>query len=346
MNPLNLSLQSIADAGINLDLADRDSLKDLVASVSPDIRKNSFSAIADKLQDSVLNPSSLSSSTINPENTEFPVSPLENFNPPLFSGLGYPRPEITIPQELTVTGPLGNPSSPPQTNANVLPNFPTIFNNFPSNPNKNEPDADIFPAVDPQQIQPTNSTPSVSFALSNLSNTFLLHSNPFATKTIYLDFNGHILPAGSAWANGYNGGNAINAPAWSLDADTTTFSDAERSIIQGIWQRVAKDFAPFDVNVTTEDRGEAYLTRSSSSDQVYGTRALISPIGSYFGGGGIAYVGVFNYVGDNYKPALIFPENLSNNEKYIAEAVTHEVGHNLGLDHDGTSVSVFIYSRR
>ena len=100
------------------------------------------------------------------------------------------------------------------------------------------------------------------------------------------------------------------------------------------------------MNVTTEDRGEAYLTRSSSSDQVYGTRALISPIGSYFGGGGIAYVGVFNYVGDNYKPALIFPENLSNNEKYIAEAVTHEVGHNLGLDHDGTSVSVFIYSRR
>ncbi len=340
MNPLNLSLQSIADAGINLDLADRDSLKDLVASVSPDIRKNSFSAIADKPQDSVLNPSSLSSSTINPENTEFPVSPLENFNPPLFSGLGYPRPEITIPQELTVTGPLGNPSSPPKTNANVLPNFPTIFNNFPSNPNKNEPDSDIFPGVDPQQIQLTNSTPSVSLALSNLSNTFLLHSNPFATKTIYLDFNGHILPAGSAWANGYNGGNAINAPAWSLDADTTTFSDAERSIIQGIWQRVAEDFAPFDVNVTTEDRGEAYLTRSSSSDQVYGTRALISPIGSYFGGGGIAYVGVFSYVGDNYKPALIFPENLGpNNEKYIAEAVTHEVGHNLGLNHDGTSTT-------
>ncbi|MFM7572320.1 MAG: hypothetical protein ACKO4S_04160 [Snowella sp.] len=199
MNPLDLSLQSIADAGLNLDLADRDSLKDLVASVSSDIRNNSFSAIADKPQDSVLNPSSLSSSTINPENTEFPVFPLENSNPPLFSGLGYPRPEITIPQELTVAGPLGNPSSPPKTNANVLPNFPTIFNNFPSNPNKNEPDSDIFPGVDPQQIQLTNSTPSVSFALSNLSNTFLLHSNPFATKTIYLDFNGHILPAGSAW---------------------------------------------------------------------------------------------------------------------------------------------------
>ena len=339
MNPLNLSLQSIADAGINLDLADRDSLKDHVASVSSEIRNNSFSAIADKPQDSGLNPSSPSSQNVNSKSTEFPVYHLENFNPLFFSNLGYSHPKITIPPELTSTEPLSNPSSTPQTNSNVFPNYPEIFNNFPCNPKNNEPDADIFPAVDPQQIQLTNSTPSVSFALSNLSNTFLLHSNPSATKTIYLDFNGHILPAGSAWANGYNGGNAINAPAWSLDADPTTFSDAERSIIQGIWQRVAEDFAPFDVNVTTEDRGEAYLTRSSSTDQVYGTRALISPIGSYFGGGGIAYVDVFDYVGDTYKPALIFPENLSNNEKYIAEAVTHEVGHNLGLGHDGTSTT-------
>ena len=339
MNPLNISLQSIADAGINLDLADRDSLKDHVASVSSEIRNNSFSAIADKPQDSGLNPNTTSSQNVNPKSTEFPVYHLENFNSLFFSSLGYSRPKITIPQELTATEPLSNPSSTPPTNSNVFPNYPEIFNDFPCNPKNNEPDADIFPAVDPQQIQLTNSTPSVSFALSNLSNTFLLHSNPSATKTIYLDFNGHILPAGSAWANGYNGGSAIKAPAWSLDADTTTFSDAERSIIQGIWQRVAEDFAPFDVNVTTEDRGEAYLTRSSSSDQVYGTRALISPIGSYFGGGGIAYVDVFDYVGDTYKPALIFPENLSNNEKYIAEAVTHEVGHNLGLDHDGTSTT-------
>ena len=46
MNPLNLSLQSIADAGINLDLSDRDSLKDLVASVSSDMGKDAFRAIA------------------------------------------------------------------------------------------------------------------------------------------------------------------------------------------------------------------------------------------------------------------------------------------------------------
>jgi hypothetical protein len=305
MNPLNLSLQSIADAGINLDLSDRDSLKDHVATVSSEIRNNSFSAIADKPQDSGLNPSTTSSQNVNPKSTEFRGYYLENFNPLFFSNLGHLPSEITISPELTATEPLGNQLSTPKTNSNVLPNYPEILNKFPSNPNKNEPDSDIFPGVDPQQIQLTNSTPSVSLALSSLSNTFLLHSNPFATKTIYLDFDGHTLAAGSAWANGYNGGSEIKAPAWSLDSDLTTFSDAERSIIQGIWQRIAEDFAPFDVNVTTEFQGEDYLTRSSSSDQVYGTRALISPIGSYFGGGGIAYVDVFDYVGDNYKPALV-----------------------------------------
>jgi Ca2+-binding RTX toxin-like protein len=123
-----------------------------------------------------------------------------------------------------------------------------------------------------------------------------------------------------------------------MDADNTTFSDAELTRIQAIWQRVAEDFAPFDVDVTTNFRGEDYLTRSSSSDQVYGMRALISPIGSYFGGGGIAYMGVFDDIGDSYKPALVFPENLGpNSEKYIAEAISHEVGHTLGLSHDGNA---------
>jgi len=318
MNPLNLSFQSIADAGINLDLSDRNSLQDRVASVSSEISKNSFSAIADKSQDSGQTANVESSENTKPKTTEFSFHHLENLTLPLFPSQAHSPSETPNLQTSTIT---------------------TELNKLHLNCKNNEPDADIFPGLDPQQIQLTNGTPSVSFALSSLTNTFLLHSNPFATKTIYLDFDGHILPAGSAWANGYNGGSEIKAPAWSLDADLTTFSDAERSIIQGIWQRVAEDFAPFDVDVTTEFRGEEYLTRSDSYDQVYGTRALISPIGSYFGGGGIAYVGVFNYVGDYYKPALIFPENLANNEKYIAEAVTHEVGHNLGLGHDGTSTT-------
>ncbi len=114
------------------------------------------------------------------------------------------------------------------------------------------------------------------------------------------------------------------------------FTDTERTRIQQVWQRVAEDYAPFDVDVTTEYPGEAAITRSSSADEYYGMRVLISPISSYIGTyGGIAYVGVFDLVGDYYKPALVFPENLANGEKYIGEAASHENGHTLGLYHDG-----------
>jgi hypothetical protein len=54
--------------------------------------------------------------------------------------------------------------------------------------------------------------------------------------------------------------------------------------------------------------------------------------------GGVAYVGVYDNVGDFYKPALVFWNMLgTGNEKYVAEAASHEAGHNLGLSHDGWS---------
>src|ERR1043166_3696202 len=177
-----------------------------------------------------------------------------------------------------------------------------------------------------------------------LSDTFLLHSKPGAKRVIFLDFDGYVM-SGNAWAAGYNGGSPINCPPWDIDGDPTTFSDTERTRIQEIWQRVAEDYAPFDVDVTTQDPGDAALARSSSTDDVYGTRVLISPISSYFGNyGGIAYVGVYDNVGTYYQPALVFPENLANGAKYIAEACAHECGHNLGLSHDGTTTGSAYYS--
>lgn len=36
-----------------------------------------------------------------------------------------------------------------------------------------------------------------------------------------------------------------------------------------------------------------------------------------------------------FDPAFIFPLNLGSHPKYVAEAASHEVGHRLGLHHDG-----------
>jgi hypothetical protein len=161
--------------------------------------------------------------------------------------------------------------------------------------------------------------------------TFLLHSRPGCSKVIYLDFNGHTTPAGTAWNSGY----AIVSAPFDTDGNPGSFSNAEQDTIQRIWQRVMEDYSPFDVDVTTQDPGDANLTRSSSSDQNYGIRCVISPSSAWYGNyGGVAYVNVFSATGDYYKPCFVFADQLSNNEKSIAEAVSHEVGHTLGLHHD------------
>jgi hypothetical protein len=165
--------------------------------------------------------------------------------------------------------------------------------------------------------------------------TFLLHSRPTAQRTIYLNFKGATL-SGTAW----NSGPSITALPFDLDGVPGTFSTAELQRIQAIWQRVAEDFAPFDVNVTTEPPAADKLTRSSGTDQVFGTTVLItSSTGVYACScGGVAYIGVFDDTGDYYKPALVFYNQLgAGNEKYVAEAISHEAGHNMGLNHDGTA---------
>ena len=108
-----------------------------------------------------------------------------------------------------------------------------------------------------------------------------------------------------------------------------------------MWQRVSEDFAPFDIDVTTQDPGAAAITRSGTGDAVYGTRALVTDateIASTCGCGGIAYIGTFDEASSHafYQPAFVFAPAQFDDAKNIAEGVSHEVGHNLGLHHDGT----------
>ncbi len=64
-------------------------------------------------------------------------------------------------------------------------------------------------------ISPMQPNPPVA-ALFPLSQTFLLHSKPGASKIIFLDFDGHTL-SGNAWAATKNGGADIIAPPWDTD---------------------------------------------------------------------------------------------------------------------------------
>ncbi|MFM8571652.1 MAG: putative Ig domain-containing protein, partial [Pirellula sp.] len=171
-----------------------------------------------------------------------------------------------------------------------------------------------------------------------LGDTFKLHSRPSATKTIYLDFDG-FTARGTPWNSG-RGRDPIISPAYDPDGNGAAFTDNELRNIQIIWQQVAGDYAPFDVNVTTEDPGEAALVNTGGSDDRWGIRAVMTP--DDFpgpGSGGVAYIGSFrwgyNQAGATDTPCYIFnsvPEQASL-------AVSHEVGHSLGLSHDGTNGS-------
>ena len=182
------------------------------------------------------------------------------------------------------------------------------------------------------------STGLLDGTLAPLDQTFLLHSRPGAPRTIYLNFKGATL-TGTAWNAS---GTTITALPFDLDGIPYSFSTTELQRIQYIWQRVAEDYAPFDVNVTTEAVPADQITRTGSTDTAFGTTVLItSSAGVYTCScGGVAYVGIFDDTSEFYKPALVFYDKLGpGNEKYVAEAISHEAGHNMGLSHDGTSAT-------
>ena len=168
-----------------------------------------------------------------------------------------------------------------------------------------------------------------------------LHSKPGSQRTIYLDFDGQDVKRHASGTNSHGVAPAPTRPGSRRGRSAFQAPSSGRPV-QSVWQRVAEDYAPFDVDVTTEFPGQAAITRSDSGDAFYGTRALISPahraLSQICGGGcgGIAFFDVFD------EPAAhasvqpwIFRPGLGNDTKAIAEAVSHEVGHNLGLDHDG-----------
>ncbi len=173
-----------------------------------------------------------------------------------------------------------------------------------------------------------------------LAETFFLHSFPGATKTIYLDFTGH-LTQNTQWNTDF-ALPTILTPAFSLDSDVANFSAAEQFLIQSIWERVTEDFRPFQVNVTTQDPGIEALRNTGNGDQEWGQRVVIGgdstfdwftpndPDGRIVGG--VAY-GSFNW--DSDTPTFVFGGGFGASAHNLTEVISHETGHTLGLAHDG-----------
>lgn len=189
-----------------------------------------------------------------------------------------------------------------------------------------------------QRSQSPGAATLLAAAPFDLEDTFTLHSNPGATKTIYLDFDGHIT-SGTGWNNSTGLPN-ITSFGYDTDGDAFNFDDIELESIQLIWEKVAEDFRPFDVDVTTEDPGADALRNTGNGDDEWGTRIVI-------GGNALDWlqptlgrdnpgIALLNSFGDDEdNPGFVFSNDLLNDDKFIAEAASHEAGHTLGLQHDG-----------
>jgi hypothetical protein len=138
-----------------------------------------------------------------------------------------------------------------------------------------------------------------------------LNSYPSAQPTIFLDFDGQ----------------TVTSPYWNggqpLVCASANFSDAQ---ITTAFNKVAEDYRPFNVNVTTDS--SVYFAAPATRR----IRVILTPTYQWYGAaGGVAYIGSFRW--GNNVPAFVFPNLLSNNPSHAADAASHEAGHALGLNH-------------
>lgn len=139
-----------------------------------------------------------------------------------------------------------------------------------------------------------------------------LNSFPSAAATIFLDFDGHYVVS-SVW----NGGNPLScAPSGLTDAQITE-----------AFNRVAEDYRPFDINITTDS---AVFLAAPLNKRM---RVIITTTSEWMPGvGGIAYVGSFSWGDDT--PAFVFSDRLGPySPKMVGECCSHESGHTVGLSH-------------
>ena len=162
-----------------------------------------------------------------------------------------------------------------------------------------------------------NAKSTFSVAASNAAIPSL-NSRSEASASLYLDFDGETV-TDVHW----NSGSTVNALPPS-------FSSSD-SIVK-IWKEVSEDFAPFNVNVTTD------LAIYTAAPQGKRMRVIVTPTKTVAPkAGGVAMLNSFASSGTIPCWVFVGTDNLDLDSKShnCSMAISHELGHTFGLRHDG-----------
>lgn len=131
-------------------------------------------------------------------------------------------------------------------------------------------------------------------------------------SVLFIDMDGQTISN-----NNWNVGLPIvcNNSGLSLDQQTTLFNE------------VKEDFSIFSDVIVTTDSNVFYSTQRGKR-----MRCIVTTSYEWFGYvGGVAYINSYSWLDDT--PCFVFTPGLSYNGIYSGRAVSHELGHTLGLRH-------------
>jgi hypothetical protein len=169
----------------------------------------------------------------------------------------------------------------------------------------------------------------------------MLDSKPDAPATLYLDFSGNF--ESDWWQNNSNGTQThfhnVTTPVFDTDGDPTKFSADEQNTIKQIWARVAEDYAPFNINVSTDYYGSLNDRQAlkvaiggNNTDWLHQNASGISSIGS-FTDSAPNVVFVFDLIAWAKAGVTDGLGRPIDGIAAMATSISHEAGHSFGLYH-------------